>query len=463
MFSRIDKKGKLRETLWRYSLVGTHPSESDAEAALRSLLRPVSSDAESPGDAGGSSTGGKAKISAPLASNPAEGWRIASEDVGSRPSLESGDGSAADDIFAERASIGRTDNPVAATHGVAAKPPSHPPATGEDSVFRISWSPRKSASGSTPRNSQMGSHRDAALESSGIAIKSKVVGGGQLFDPSGVQPGPLNGSSELAMGVGGISNPWGLPSAVQSTPEAGDTFSPPGAPAEHAAPGGDWYFSAPISSAPVSRDAEQSGRRFGTEPTMVAEPGDSDGGMLATAGAAYNGPECAETDLEGSGADPESNSADAGQGSSGGDADAVHKRNGADDTDHAPASALQQEPKQEPEPEANEGGEPADAELPAAEAPARQKWLSAPVGARLHTDIVTFARALSPTADEIESVVACVGVVQRVARGLGGFWGGCWVDLFGSQAMGLGVPGSDIDMVVQGVVERMAPPQSQQE
>lgn len=66
---------------------------------------------------------------------------------------------------------------------------------------------------------------------------------------------------------------------------------------------------------------------------------------------------------------------------------------------------------------------------------------------RLHEEVVQFAAASLPTRQEVAGVAAAVGRVERAATTL---FSQARVLLFGSQASGLALPGSDLDIVVLG-------------
>jgi DNA polymerase sigma len=68
--------------------------------------------------------------------------------------------------------------------------------------------------------------------------------------------------------------------------------------------------------------------------------------------------------------------------------------------------------------------------------------------AHLETQIAAFVNATRPTAAETETVHRLLEEVGRAGRRL---WHTARVALFGSQAHGLALPGSDLDIVVLGL------------
>eukprot|EP00873_Tetraselmis_striata_P016039 jgi/Tetstr1/436303/TSEL_025143.t2 len=71
---------------------------------------------------------------------------------------------------------------------------------------------------------------------------------------------------------------------------------------------------------------------------------------------------------------------------------------------------------------------------------------------RLHNEIAVFVNTTAPTRSETEAVAALLEEVGKVGRRI---WGDARVALFGSQAHGLALPGSDLDIVVLGVTANM--------
>ncbi|KAL4428251.1 hypothetical protein ABPG75_002340 [Micractinium tetrahymenae] len=90
---------------------------------------------------------------------------------------------------------------------------------------------------------------------------------------------------------------------------------------------------------------------------------------------------------------------------------------------------AQQQPQQQARPEAQRQGPP--------------QQLSP-----LHYEVESFAEGATPTRQEVEAVQAAVLAVSEVARSL---WPHSRTALFGSQATGLALPGSDLDIVVLNV------------
>ncbi|KXZ49555.1 hypothetical protein GPECTOR_20g409 [Gonium pectorale] len=73
----------------------------------------------------------------------------------------------------------------------------------------------------------------------------------------------------------------------------------------------------------------------------------------------------------------------------------------------------------------------------------------------LHGEVAAFAVEAAPSEAELGALSRTLAAVQRVA---GSIWPEARVVLFGSQAAGLALPGSDLDLVVLGVMPHLATP-----
>jgi len=73
----------------------------------------------------------------------------------------------------------------------------------------------------------------------------------------------------------------------------------------------------------------------------------------------------------------------------------------------------------------------------------------------LHEDIIDMATSLDMIVERRRPWM--LAVAEKVKAVIYHYWPGAWADVFGSVAMGLAVPSSDVDIVVRGIRDHLAP------